>query len=177
MLHLSKKFVALAKIQLWQLPFFLFAVSLVSKPPGRYLHRTRYSPLSQQGKFLTKQTHNPIQSLDKTHILSKLPAIYHAKVSKFLTFLEDYGSSWMDTYEFVSKNGEVIGNIIDLLNQAFVAKKKGPSPGWKKFITEIINANVPMNIFTKTSTKQDIEQELTKRENRQFTEEWETRVS
>lgn len=126
------------------------------------------------GRYLrTKQTHNPIQSLDKTHILSKLPAIYHAKVSKFLTFLEDYGSSWMDTYEFVSKNGEVIGNIIDLLNQAFVAKKKGPSPGWKKFITEIINANVPMNIFTKTSTKQDIEQELTKRENRQFTEEWE----
>ena len=127
---------------------------------GKHDYKTATDMSQLFGRYLrtTQPDQQPTpQPLDKDQIISQLPAIYHNKISKFLTYLENHGSSWTNQNELVLKSGDVVGNIVDLLKQAFVAKIKGPSEGWKKFLEEIIDANVPLSFFTKKSTKEDLE--------------------
>ena len=130
---------------------------LLNKKPD---HETAADMSQLFGRYLrtAKPEHQPISKpLDKSQIVSQLPAIYHNKIMKFLTLLENFGSSWTDRYEFVSKDGHILGNIVDLLKQAFVSKIKGSSQGWAQFLNEIIDANIPLSFFTKKSTKYDLE--------------------
>ena len=127
---------------------------------GKHDYKTATDMSQLFGRYLrtTQPDQQPTpQPLDKDQIISQLPAIYHNKISKFLTYLENHGSSWTNQNELVLKSGDVVGNIVDLLKQAFVAKIKGPSEGWKKFLEEIIDANVPLSFFSKKSTKEDLE--------------------
>lgn len=100
--------------------------------------------------------------ISKDEIAKKLPVIYHEKVNNFLNQLEQYGSSWTDNFDFVTKGGRIVGNIVDLLKEAFVGSKsiRGNVPqGWEQFLQEIISANIQRNIFGKRSTKNYIDQQ------------------
>ncbi len=128
------------------------AATEMSQLFGRYLRTTK----PEQEK----------KSLSKEEIIQQLPPIYHEKVKNFLTELEKYGSTWTDNYEFVTKSGETIGNIVDLLKEAFVGVKgirRDVPQGWKQFIQEIVAANIPRSAFGKKSTKDDIGQEKAQR--------------
>jgi hypothetical protein len=134
---------------------------------GRHLRTTKPEPQPQQ------------KPLDKLQLLDHLPVLYHAKVSKFLTEFENYGASWTDKYELVLKSGEIIANsnIKHLLKEAFVAKRRrierDVPNGWKQFITEIVDANIPITIFTKNTTREDIKQDIEDRDKNRFPERWE----
>jgi len=104
--------------------------------------------------------------LSKEEIVEQLPAIYHEKVKIFLTELEKYGSTWTDNFEFVTKSGQVIGNIVDLLKEAFVGVKgirRDIPKGWEEFVQENVDANIVRSTFGKKSTKDDIAQEKARR--------------
>ena len=60
------------------------AAADMSQLVGRYLRTTQVRPQPNT------------ELLGKDQIIAHLPAIYHAKVLKFLTLLEHYGSSWTD---------------------------------------------------------------------------------
>ena len=114
----------------------------------------------------TSKPEKEIQSLTKDEIIQNLPPIYHEKVKKFLTQLETYGSTWTDNFQFVTKSGQLIGNIIDLLKEAFVGTRglrRDVPQGWEQFVQEIVAADIPRGIFTKKSTKEDIVQEKAQR--------------
>ena len=115
------------------------------------------------GRYLrTSKPEKEIQSLTKEEIVQNLPPMYHEKVKTFLTQLEKYGSSWTDNFEFVTKSGEVVGNIIDLLKEAFVGTrslKRDVPRGWEQFVKEIVAADITRSIFAKRSTRQDITEE------------------
>ncbi len=129
---------------------------------GRYLRTTKPEQLPQP--------------VDKLQLIAHLPVLYHAKVSKLLTELEKYGTSWTDKHELISKSGKIIGNIIDLLKETFVGsrkiKRQVPN-GWQHFIKEIVDANISAKIFTKKATRTDIQQEKEERGKRRFPEGWE----
>lgn len=128
------------------------------------------------GRYLrtSKPVQPPKKPIAEMEIVGHLPVMYHDKVSKFLTQLENYGVTWTDNYQLISKSGEVIGDIVELLKEAFVGSRRTqrqlPS-GWIQFIKEIVDANIPRNIFSKKSTREDIRQEIEERG--QFYKTWE----
>lgn len=116
------------------------------------------------------RTAKPVQPLKKPieemEIVGHLPVLYHEKVSKFLKQLHTYGASWTDNYQLISKSGEMIGDIVDLLKEAFVGTRRvqrDPPSGWTQFIKEIVDANIPRSIFSKKSTRDAIRQEIGER--------------
>ena len=115
------------------------------------------------GRYLrTTKPEKEIQTLSKDEIVQNLPPMYHEKVKQFLTQLETYGSTWTDNFQFVTKSGQIIGNILDLLKEAFVGTRslrRNVPQGWDHFIKEIVAADIPRGTFSKKSTKQDIAQE------------------
>ena len=137
------------------------AATEMSQLFGRYLRTTK--PVQPSKK--------PIEEME---IVSHLPVLYHEKVSKFLTQLQNYGTTWTDNYQLISKSGEVIGDIVDLLKEAFVGTRRTerqiPS-GWIQFIKEIVNANISRKTFSKKTTRDDIQQEIEERG--QFHKTWE----
>ncbi len=122
----------------------------------------------------TSKPEKEIKSLSKEEIIQNLPPMYHEKVKNFLTQLQTYGSTWTDNFQFVTKSGQIIGNIIDLLKEAFVGTRslrRDVPQGWEQFIQEIVAADIPRATFSKKSTKQDIVQEKAQR--RGFPIQWE----
>lgn len=120
------------------------------------------------GRYLrtTKPAQPPKKPIEEMEIVGHLPIIYHDKVSKFLSHLQNYGASWTDNYKLISKSGEVIGDIVELLKEAFVGTRRTERHipnGWTRFIKEIVDANIPRNIFSKKTTREDIKQEIGER--------------
>ena len=119
------------------------------------------------GRYLrTTKPEKEIQPLTKEEIVTNLPAMYRDKVSNFLSQLQKHGSSWSDNFDFVTKSGQVIGNIVDLLKEAFVSSRgiRGDVPkGWDQFIKEIVAADIARGMITKKSTKDYIAQEKGRR--------------
>ena len=118
---------------------------------GRYL-RTKEEPIAE------------VKPLSKDYIAEQFGPIYRDKIVKFLTELEKYGSSW-DHWTFITKHGEHIGDIRELLKEAFIASgkrglKRNVPKGWVQFINEVIDANIKRSTFTKSTTKADIEANL-----------------
>lgn len=103
--------------------------------------------------------------LDKMEIVRQLPPIYHEKVANFLTQLENYGTRWTDKYQLISKSGEMIGDTLELLKEAFVGTRRVQRQvpvGWTQFVKEIVDAKIPPGILTKKSTRRDIQEEIEK---------------
>ena len=144
---------------------------------GKRDHKAATEMTQLFGRYLrTTKPEKEFKPLSKDEIVKKLPPIYHEKVFNFLSQLERHGSTWTDNFGFITKSGEMIGDIIDLLKEAFVGTKriKRDLPkGWVHFINEIVDANIPRKLFTKKSTKEDIQQEIAERQARQFPAGWE----
>ena len=119
------------------------------------------------GRYLrTSKPEKEIQTLTKEEIVENLPPMYHEKVKKFLTQLQTYGSTWTDSFQFVSKSGQSIGNIINLLKEAFVGSRglrRDVPQGWDQFIQEIVAADIPRATFSKKTTKNDFDREKAKK--------------
>ena len=125
--------------------------------------------------------HLRMQPLPKTpkavkapNILSHFQPIYHSKINKVMSALNKYGSDVSEKNELVLRIGDVVtnSNIIDLLKEAFVSsrrKERELPHGWRYFIQEIVNANIPLALFTKKTTREDIQNEL-----RGWEHEWES---
>jgi hypothetical protein len=113
------------------------------------------------GRYLRTSKPASIHKLDESEILLQLPALYRDKVSRFLKQLSQYGSSWIDG-QLISKSGELIGPLAELLKEAFVAsrQRRQVPVGWKSFIQEINRANIPRNFFSKNSTRTDLQKDI-----------------
>lgn len=114
------------------------------------------------GQYLRhKQQQQPIKK-KKVDLLQYFAPTYHQKVKTLMSTLEDYGTSLTNRNELVLASGHIVrnSNIVDLLKEALVGtkrKERGRIPvGWGEFIKEIADANVPLGLFTKRSTLDDI---------------------
>jgi hypothetical protein len=132
------------------------------------------------GHQLRKTKPNPKTELDDSKILEHLPILYHDKVSKFLKQLTRYGLRWTDNYQLISKSGQVIGNIIQLLKETFVASRRAKHQkpqskphGWQHFMSEIVNASISPSIFTKKSTREDVEKAFEQQKPTPLAQSWE----
>lgn len=111
------------------------------------------------GRFIRTTKPALAPKVDESQILQHFPALYHDKVSRFLKEFVNYGVSWTDG-QLIAKSGEVIGPIVELLKEAFVAtrQRRQVPIGWKRFIQEVNNANLS-NFFSKKSTRVDLQAE------------------
>ena len=88
-----------------------------------------------------------------SNILSHFQPLYQVKVNKLMSELNKYGSRVSEKNELVLRTGDAVSNsnIIDLLKEAFVPtrrKEREIPHGWRYFIQEIVNANIPLTLFT-----------------------------
>ena len=134
---------------------------------GKRDHKAATEMSQLFGRYLrTTKPEKEVKPLDMDDIVKNLPPMYHEKVSRFLSQLMKYGSTWNDNFDFISKSGEVIGNIVDLLKEAFVGTRRirrEVPQCWTHFIKEIVDANIPRYTFSKHTTKEDIAQEKEQR--------------
>ena len=95
-------------------------------------------------------------------LVQHLPPVYQPKTRLALKELLDQGFSWKDNKELTVPSGQTLSgsNIVDLLKEAFVPRKKGaPKPtGWLEFIQSVASSGVPQSLFTKKETKRALQE-------------------
>ena len=98
----------------------------------------------------------------RTDLEQYFPPTYHSKVTLLLKELKDHGIDYSGQNELMLPGGQVVpnSNIVDLLKEALLAKKKTEPPpvGWPEFIRSIASTNIPLSTFTKRTTKKQIEE-------------------
>lgn len=114
-----------------------------------------------------KESERPVKQKvsDKKEDLSVyFEPIYHRKLSLLLSQLRNQGFRWNEDNELILPSGQVIqnSNIVDLLTEAIVAKRKKAEReatplGWESFIQSIASSSIPKSLFTKKSTVEDID--------------------
>ena len=84
--------------------------------------------------------------------LKHIPAIYHNKVN---ILLKDAHLSWSPLGELKTPYGQVIhgSNMVDLLKEALIGKKKHSVHGWDSFIQQIASSSIPLNFLFKSNYK------------------------
>ena len=127
--------------------------------------KTQWNPLeSQTGptvqlSSLYKDTKLMTNVLDVSEMM---PTLYRNKAKLLLGQLQARGVKWNMFGELILPDGQTIdkSNIVDLLNEAFVAtrtKKSVQKPiGWTEFVYGIAQAAIPHGIFKKQSTIDDL---------------------
>ena len=110
-----------------------------------------------------KESETPLPTPKKDDVLDYFEPIYYGKAASFLSKLRDLGIEWNTDKEVKLPSGEIIrhSNIVDLMNEAVVSRKKKtnqpPPHGWEDFIQVIASSSIPKSFFTKRSTVKDIE--------------------
>lgn len=114
------------------------------------------------GEYLRYKQQQVPQKTKKLDLLQYFSPTYHQKVKTLMSTLETYGTSLTNRNELVLSSGQVVknSNIVDLLKEALVGTRRKERvrvpTGWDEFIKEIAEANVPLGLFTKKSTLDDI---------------------
>lgn len=114
------------------------------------------------GQYLRFKEQQPTQKKKKVDLIHYFSPTYHQKVKTLMSALEDFGTSLTNRNELVLSSGQVVtnSNIVDLLKEALVGTRRkeraNPPLGWGEFIKEIREANIPLGLFTKRSTLEDI---------------------
>lgn len=104
----------------------------------------------------------PAPKSKQDDFLEYFDPIYHKKVKLLVSQLRDHGIEWNEQKELRLSSGETIAhsNIIDLIKEAVVGTKKKqrePLPiGWQAFIEAIASSSIPVSLFKKKSTLDDI---------------------
>ena len=114
------------------------------------------------GEYLRYKQSEHKPKKKKLDLLQYFTPLYHEKVKVLMSTLESRGISLTDKNELILSSGQVVANsnIIDLLKEALVVtkrKQRAAVPiGWAEFIQEIVDLNLPLKLFTKRSTLDDI---------------------
>ena len=95
-------------------------------------------------------------------ISSLLPALYQPKARLLLAELAKYGVTYTKDNEVVLPDNEVIAgsNMVDLLRAALVTERGRPPrkpKGWSQLIDSIAASNIPLSLFSKSSTKRALD--------------------
>lgn len=119
--------------------------------------------VGQYIRYKQKET-KPKPAKSSPSFLHFFAPIYHQKVTMLMNELNAHGIKWTDDRELILKNGIVVPNtnIVDLMREAIVGTRKKvreSTPfGWKEFVEAIATTHIPLSMFTKRTTKQDIEE-------------------
>ena len=119
--------------------------------------------VGQYIRYKQKET-KPKPSKSPVDFLQYFAPTYHQKVTMLMKELNAHGITWTDDKELVLKSGLIVpnSNIIDLIREALVGTRKKvreSTPfGWREFVETIATSHIPLSMFTKRSTREDIEQ-------------------
>ena len=160
-----------------------FAKRMVLVPEEDYLHsvnkqkrttnvRDRAIEMAQKvGKQMRKRAQADAQVKEvwerltppkAADIASLLPALYQPKARLLLAELAKHGVTYTKDNEVVLPDKEVIAgsNMVDLLRAALVTERGRPPrkpKGWSQLIESIAASNIPLSLFSKSSTKRALD--------------------